>query len=103
MEITFASMRSPLLILLLALVSGCSGRSGNQGQPAASDNTVSVPLSGTVVDADSMLIPDPLNKLYFSVRLVANDNSRKGSYNVIASYGYNDAHGQLTMPDAGKP
>lgn len=48
-----------------------------------------------------MKIPDPLNELYFTVKLVANEYTRQGTYDVNILYGYNDASTQITFPHGG--
>lgn len=52
---------------------------------------------------DSMRVTnDPLNHFYFSVKVVANEASKYGTYTIKASYGPNDATSQFTMPKGGE-
>jgi hypothetical protein len=61
-----------------------------------------VPAANTVVASDSMRIPDDLNELYFTIEVIAGAKSDKGVYEVLVSYGPNDASGQVVMPEADK-
>lgn len=56
---------------------------------------------GTVLLADSMRISDALNERYFCVKLVANEYTRRGTYDVQILYGENDAMTQITFPRGG--
>lgn len=59
------------------------------------------PPPGTVLLADSIKIPDPLNELYFTVKLVTNEYTRQGTYDVSILYGHNNATTQITFPHGG--
>lgn len=61
----------------------------------------STPPPGTVFLADSMKIPDALNERYFTVKLVANEYTRQGTYDVNIVYGHNNAFTQITFPRGG--
>ena len=92
------------MLLAIVIVTGCTdaNKSHHSG-----DNTVAgtypVPKPNTVVASDSIRIPDPLNELYYSIEVVATDKSNKGIYEVLVSYGNNDASTQLSMPEADEP
>lgn len=58
------------------------------------------PAANTVVASYSMRIPDVLNELYFSIEVIATNESAKGVYEVLVKYGHNEASTQITMPDA---
>ncbi|HTM66848.1 MAG TPA: hypothetical protein VL093_11035 [Flavipsychrobacter sp.] len=87
-----------IYLLLPILLLGCS-------QPDSKKKEIAVerghaPAANTVVASDSMRIPDDLNKLYFSIEVIASPESDKGVYEVLVSYGHNDASGQVVMPEA---
>ena len=48
-----------------------------------------------------MTVPDPLNKLYFSVKLVANKFTSQGTYDVQIDYAHHTITTQLTFPREG--
>ena len=87
-----------LLLLLLACNVPKSPKTTDMDNVAAT-----VPAVNTVVASDSMPIPDELNELYFSVEVIATDKSANGTYEVLVSYGHNDASTQITMPEAEHP
>jgi hypothetical protein len=89
-----------IYLLLSILLLGCS-------QPESKKKEVPVekgnaPAANTVVASDSMRIPDDLNELYFSIEVIASPESEEGVYEVLVSYGPNDASGQVVMPEAEK-
>jgi hypothetical protein len=60
------------------------------------------PPPGTIVVADSMPVTDdPLNHFTFSVKVKANEYSKKGTYSILAAYGPNEGDGMFTMPRGG--
>lgn len=61
------------------------------------------PAPNTVVVSDRMRIADPLNELYFSVEVVTTAEQSKGVYEVLVTYGHNEASTRITMPDADEP
>jgi hypothetical protein len=62
-----------------------------------------IPAPGTIVAADSVkIVEDSLNKMTFSVKVVADSAVAKGVYNVDVAYGPNIAHGSFTMPKGGE-
>lgn len=93
------------LLLLLPLLIGISCKNSTKSSESDTSATKKfgdgTPPKGTVVAADSMIIPDPLNELYFSVAIVATDESQNGIYDIVARYGYNDAATSITIPDGG--
>jgi hypothetical protein len=89
-----------IYLLLPILLLGC-------GQPESKKKEMPVeksnaPAANTVVAFDSMRIPDDLNKLYFSIEVIAGHESNRGVYEVLVNYGNNDASGQVVMPVAEK-
>jgi len=89
-----------IYLLLSILLLGC-------GQPESKKKEMDVerghaPAANTVVASDSMRIPDDLNELYFTIEVIAGAKSDKGVYEVLVSYGSNDASGQVVMPEADK-
>lgn len=57
------------------------------------------PAANTIVAADSMKVEDdPLNELYFAIRLKATDSSSAGSYLMEAHYGFNEAKTEIRFP-----
>src|SRR5688572_22069999 len=81
---------------IMLLVAGCTATDEERNEPGFPRV-----LPGEIVTADSMRIPDPLNVFYFSVKLVGNEHSATGSYDVVASYGHNDANTMITFPREG--
>jgi hypothetical protein len=99
-------MKFVWLLLPLFLTLSCNNDTRNRNAATSGKNEYGAgyPAPGTVVVADSMVIPDPLNELYFSVRVVANEQSQNGIYDVEVRYGYNDAATQISLPrGADKP
>ena len=92
--------RSSLLFFLFLF-------SCNDPQPKKNEKdfipTANIPKPNTVVASDSIRIPDALNELYFSIEVIATDQSANGVYEVLVAYGYNDASTQITMPEADQP
>ena len=89
-----------IYLLLSILLLGCSQpESTKKEMPVKKGNA---PATNTVVASDSIRIPDDLNELYFSIEVIAGPESDKGVYEVLASYGPNDASGQVVMPEAEK-
>ena len=99
-------MKVVWLLLPLLLTLSCNNNTRNSDSATSGKNEygIAIPAPGTVVAADSMVIPDPLNELYFSVRLVANEQSQNDIYDVVVRYGFNDATTQISLPrGADKP
>ena len=96
-----AAMKLMQIILTLPLlITSCNNSTKNNGSETSERkeyNGVQFP-EGSVVAADSMRVPDPLNELYFSVKLLSNEHSQNGTYDIVAAYGYNDAATQITFP-----
>jgi len=90
------------VVLLLPFFAACDEQQHHQKDSAISAGSM-VPKPNTVVASDSIRIPDPLNDLYYSIEVVAGKESNKGVYEVLVTYGHNDASTQLTMPEADKP
>jgi hypothetical protein len=99
-------MKFVWLLLPLFLTLSCNNdtRNSNSATSGKNEYAATSAAPGTVLAADSMAIPDPLNELYFSVRILANEQSQNGIYDVVVRYGYNDAATQITLPrGADKP
>lgn len=92
--------RSRFLLPLLLI--SCSEPETKQPVQEVSP-TAHVPAANTVVASDSMRLPDELNEMYYSVEVVATHQSANGVYEVLVSYGHNDASTQITMPEAETP
>lgn len=91
-------MKKIIPLLLLALPFYLVACSGNDSKHPKVEQYP----EGTIVMSDSMRIKeDSLNKLYFSVMLVAMDSNNR--YKVRASYGYNVGEGVMALPDLGEP
>jgi len=88
----------PILLFLVACNASSSSSSDTVQAPVYSAKTL---VPGTVILSDSMLIPDPLNKLYFSVKLVSNEFTTQGTYDVQMDYAHNTAAVQITFPRKG--
>lgn len=88
------------LVLLFAACQQSASRESTQS-PASQNVENTVPPVGTIILADSMRIPDALNKFYFSVQLVADEYTRQGTYDVMVHYGPADATTQITFPKGG--
>ena len=87
----------PLLLLFLS----CSSNENTKNTSSTLEESatgVGGPSAGTVVAADSIKIPDPLNELYFGVSIVATEYSFRGTYAIKAHYGANDAASEITFP-----
>jgi|GEM_PF-1807623 len=88
------------VLILPLLITSCNNNTKNNGDRTSDRNEyngVHFP-PGSVVAADSVRIPDPLNELFFTVKLLSNEHSQNGTYDVIAAYGHNDAETQITFP-----
>ena len=61
-------------------------------------------MPGVVVLSHSEKIPDPLNELYFSIKLVTNEYTHQGTYTLLVNYGHNKAENRISYPrgSAGK-
>lgn len=95
-------MKYRCLPVFILLISGaCNNTPSKPIQAIPAAHVVAAPPKGTVVAADSILIPDPLNKLYFAVHIIS-DEPLKGRYDVLAHYGNNNAKGNFTMPKGGE-
>lgn len=70
--------------------------SNNRPENAAAKATSE---AGILVAADSIRIDDPLNELYFSVRLETTEQTDSGRYKVIAAWGYNEGQTDLVLPE----
>ncbi len=92
-----------LLVLVISFWSCEYKIEANQQEEEQAETTEEIKVLpiGTVLLADSMPIPDALNKLQYSVKLVANEYTRQGTYDVVVRYGHNDATTQLTFPRGG--
>ena len=92
-------MSKPIYSLLI-LLAACN----SAGEPEPDPNPAYTgPSPGTLILSDSSRLPDDLNEQYFKVELTAGDSVHKGTYNVLVSYGWNDAIGSLTFPGNGDP
>jgi len=91
------------LIFLLPLFACCTSNKNEHRNDVSNRTGNSVPKANTVVASDSMRLPDRLNELYYSVQVIATSESSKGVYEVLVTYGNNDASTQLTMPEAETP
>lgn len=91
------------LLLAVTIFAGCANSNESDNSGGSNTGTYPVPKPNTVVASDSMRIPDALNELYYSIEVIATDRSNKGLYEVLVTYGHNDASGQLSMPEADKP
>jgi len=95
--------------VLIIFCSSCN--SNTAGGPATKSNSLlavndidqyTPPPPGTIVATDSMPVTDdPLNHFTFSVKIKANEYSKKGTYSILASYGPNEGNGMFTMPRGG--
>jgi len=86
----------------------CSSEAGNNDKEhrnllAVNDiDQYTPPPPGTVVAADSIAVTnDPLNHFTFTVKIVTNEYSSKGTYAIQAAFGPNNADGMFTMPKGG--
>jgi hypothetical protein len=97
-------MKVVLPLLLLLITMSCNNNTKNaESDTSATGKYVGANLpKGSVIAADSVLIPDPLNELYFVVKILTNDQTGDGSYDVQANYGHNEAETQIEMPDGDK-
>ncbi len=86
-----------LLPLCLFFFSCCQ----DTKEQTSEHSTGTVVQPGIVVAADSVRIQDPLNETYFSVKVLTNERSREGSYDIKARYGHNDAFTTITFPKGG--
>lgn len=104
-------MKTCCPLLLLCLLAACN--SSGDGQDAKHEKEGSAgaswtpPPPGTVVAADSMLITDdPLNRFYFTVKLLPGKQQGQGAagfiYDVQADFGPNTADGRIAMPRGGR-
>lgn len=89
--------------LILPVFISCSSLQEEKPLPPAEAENSSVPAPNTVVASDRQRIPDPLNEQYCSVEVIATERSDKGVYEVLVSYGHNEASSAFTMPDAEPP
>jgi hypothetical protein len=97
-------MKPVTLLLSLILLSSCSSRNSqsvadNVGKQEAWRNTAT---PGTIVAADSMKVPDPLNEYYFSVKVLASSESDSGKYDLHVAYANNEARTSFALPKGGK-
>ncbi|HTN45238.1 MAG TPA: hypothetical protein VL098_02755 [Flavipsychrobacter sp.] len=90
-----------LLISFLAGFCACQTEPSKGTPEVEVEEEVKPLVPGTVLLADSMRVPDALNERYFSVKLVANEYTRQGTYDVQIRYGENDAVTQITFPRGG--
>jgi len=92
-------MRKQLLFVSACAlaISSCSN-ANNDTKNSPTNNPSLVP--GSIIAADSEAIKeDNLNDFKFSVKIIADSGSNtKGSYTVQATYGVDNAEGQLAMP-----
>lgn len=101
-SIIFAAMKNMLLFLLLISgVIACKTAEKKEAAAAVTEEQEAPLPPGSVLLADSIRIPDPLNELYYSVKLVANEHTHQGTYDVKVLYGHNNAETQITFPRGG--
>lgn len=83
--------RIALALCCTGMLTACNISNGSK--------TKTLPTPGTVVAIASMPIPgDNLNKREFSVTVSADSAIANGTYDITAVYGYDTAHGMMTMP-----
>ena len=93
----------PCLILLLFCA--CGEKQNKETDTKAQEQHVFVPpAQGTVIAADSQRIhqADIAEDLYFSVKVIASDRVKYGTYHVKAEWGYNVAKDAFTLPEGGE-
>ncbi len=89
--------------MILSLLSACNEVPEERKSHKRQQGRYSVPVTNTVVASDKMRITDDLNELFYTIEVVATPRSDKGEYEVLASYGHNDASARITMPEANPP
>ncbi len=100
-----SSSKILLVVSCLLLLFSCSQNEKTVGQEEKILSKISGNKleAGTLISADSMRIPDPLNEQYFTVRLLTTDASDEGTYELQVVYGMNDASTELTFPQGTEP
>ena len=94
-------MKHILAILTIALFLFSCKNEASQKTTEETPASYAPPPPGTILLADSIRIPDNLNERYFIVKLIANEYTGKGTYDVRIFYGHNDASTQITFPHGG--
>ena len=77
--------------LLLSL--GC-----NNGKKGAYTSADATPPPGTVMCTSQMPVIDGPNHFTFSVQVKADSNTKTGTYDIRAAFGFDTANGMFTMP-----
>lgn len=101
-------MKNYAAIVLAAwcLLSASCNSAGKKesGQKQTESNAEEHIEPGQVMVADSMpIVEDPLNKPYFSVKLISTDHTAHyGAYRVVADWGSNHAESEFAMPRGGE-
>jgi hypothetical protein len=93
------------VILAAWCLLSASCNNGEKGKVKQAENNVEEHIEpGLVMVADSMPITeDPLNKPYFSVKLISTDHTTHyGAYKVVANWGGNHAESEFAMPRGGE-
>jgi hypothetical protein len=92
-------MYKKLLFPLFAIMIFVTACHSGSSQAATESNSYTPPAAGTIVAADSMAVTsDPLNHFSFSVKVVATQYSKTGTYDVVAAWGPDVARATFTMP-----
>lgn len=82
------------MVLFLCWTVGCNSSDTTQSKTTPTSEVVFAPL------CDSVRIPDPLNVLYFKVSVLKTE--RRGTFEVVAWYGYQEGRGQMVLPKGGE-
>jgi hypothetical protein len=92
-------MKTSAILALTVLLCACSNPFSDDGSDSGSYKR---PPKGTLIASDSMRADDGLNEFWFSVKLLAGEDDKKGTYVVISSFGPVGGEGGFTMPKNGE-
>lgn len=71
----------------------------SKNEEPQTDTAEFVPAApGTVMAADSVVVPESPNKFHFKVKVLANEYTKKGTYTISVVYGPDSNSSMFTMP-----
>jgi hypothetical protein len=94
------STRILLVVLAIFLFSACDGSKPRQ-DTAETEEAFVPPPPGTLIAADSTEVKDGLNNFKFTVKVLANEYTNRGTYTVKLGYGPNENESMFTLPKGG--